>query len=199
LVTLAAVPDNTPVILCTIADATSAPDDDRAMEWGEFAAVADYLVKPIAEETLLAVVRDSLRRRGLNPDGPATILLVDDEPDELRLFWRMLAATGHPYRVLTAANGVEALEVLREHRPDLIVSDLLMPEMNGFQLVAAKNAIAEVRDIPLVIISARDPQGHPIVAESITAIRAGGLSIPQLLACIEGLSGILSPLPRVAE
>ena len=71
-----------------------------------------------------------------------------------------------------------------------------MPEMNGFQLVAAKNAQAELRDIPLVIISARDPQGQPIVADSVTAIRAGGLSIPQLLACIKPLSSILSPLPQ---
>jgi CheY-like chemotaxis protein/nitrogen-specific signal transduction histidine kinase len=197
---VASVPDNTPVILCTIPAAH--PTDGRAT--GESATtlapnalstVAGYLVKPVSAEALLAAVTDSLRARDLNPDGPATVLLVDDEPDELRLFWRMLSATGRPYRVLTAGNGVEALEILRAERPDVVVSDLVMPEMDGFQLVAAKNAILELRDIPLVIISARDPQGQPIVAESVTAIRAGGLSIPQLLASIEALSAILSPLP----
>jgi CheY-like chemotaxis protein len=158
-------------------------------------AVADYLLKPISQEGLLAAVTAALRRSGRDPAGQATVLLVDDEPDELRLFWRMLAATGRGFRVLTAANGAEALAVLHEDPPDVIVSDLVMPQMDGFQLAAAKDAVPALRDIPLVILSARDPQGQPIAAESITATRTGGLSIPQLLACVEALSTILSPLP----
>jgi CheY-like chemotaxis protein/nitrogen-specific signal transduction histidine kinase len=198
------IPADIPVILCPIPIAGWAPltpthptpdqqpNDNRPSDPN---AISDYLVKPISQEALLAAVTNSLAACGLNPDDPATILLVDDEPDELRLFWRMLAATNRRYRILTAGNGVEALAVLREERPDVVVSDLMMPEMDGFQLVAAKNSFPELRAIPLVIISARDPQGQPIVAESVTAIRAGGLSIPQLLASVEALSKILSPLP----
>lgn len=208
--TFAGIPGDIPVILCPIPIAgwtALTPEFPRGGAGSSPAALAqpsdpnaisDYLVKPVSQEALLAAVTNSLRARGIDPQGAATVLLVDDEPDELRLFWRMLAATGRPYRVLTAANGAEALAILREERPDLVVSDLMMPQMDGFQLVAAKNNIAELRDIPLVIISARDPQGQPIVAESVTALRAGGLSIPQLLACVEALSTILSPLPGPA-
>jgi signal transduction histidine kinase/CheY-like chemotaxis protein len=189
---LRSIPRDVPVISCPIpGTGWAAPGDPEA--------IADYLVKPISQEALLAAVTAALRGRGLQPDGPATILLVDDEPDELRLFWRMLAAADRHYRVLTAGNGMEALAVLREEKPDVVVSDLMMPEMDGFQLAAAKDAIRELRDIPLVIISARDPQGQPIVAESVTAMCAGGLSIPQLLACVEALSAILSPLPGASR
>lgn len=194
-----AVPGDIPVIFCPLplTGWAAPPSEVCAGEPGASSshAVADYLLKPISQEGLLAAVTAALRRSGRDPAGQATVLLVDDEPDELRLFWRMLAATGRGFRVLTAANGAEALAVLHEDPPDVIVSDLVMPQMDGFQLAAAKDAVPALRDIPLVILSARDPQGQPIAAESITATRTGGLSIPQLLACVEALSTILSPLP----
>jgi CheY-like chemotaxis protein len=68
-----------------------------------------------------------------------------------------------------------------------------MPEMNGFQLLAAKNEDPALRDIPVVVISARDPAGQLIVSDSLTVTRGGGLSVPQLLASIEALSRILAP------
>jgi len=128
-----------------------------------------------------------------------TILVVDDEPEALRLFRRMLASTGRGYRVLRAANGRQALAILRSERPDAILLDLVMPEMDGFQLLAAKNADPALRDIPVVAISARDPAGQPILSNALAVTRGGGLSTPQLLACIEALSRILSPAGRAAE
>lgn len=192
-----ALPGDVPVIHCPIPAtgrhaAFESVNSNLSTDMGPF---TDYLVKPISREELLAVIVNALQQRGAPGKHPATVLLVDDEPDELRLFWRMLSLEGGRFRILTANNGLEALEILREERPDVVISDLVMPEMDGFQLVAARNADPALREIPLVILSARDPQGHPIVSESITATLSGGLSALQVLACIEALSAILSPLP----
>jgi CheY-like chemotaxis protein len=94
--------------------------------------------------------------------------------------------------VLTASNGQQALRMLGEHHPDLLLLDLIMPGMDGFQLLAAKRDDSALRDIPVIVISARDPAGHPIVTSALAATRGGGLSVPQLLASIEGLTGILA-------
>lgn len=191
-----------PIILCPIPatgwsnrSGEGEPASANGVAQGEDDQITDYIVKPVSQEALLAAVTATLRASGVNPEGPATILLADDEPDELRLFWRMLSASGGRYRILTANNGAEAYEILQNERPDLILSDLVMPVMDGFQLAAAKNAMPKGREIPMVILSARDPQGQPIVAESVTAWRTGGLSVSQILQCIEALSIILSPLP----
>jgi signal transduction histidine kinase/CheY-like chemotaxis protein len=172
------LPNNVPLIIC------SAPGVSAA---AHSLGVADYLIKPIARETLLATL-DRLRLKG------KTILVADDDADTLRLFRRVLSSAEQGYRVLTATDGREAWRVLCEERPDAILLDLFMPEMDGFELLAAKNADPLLRDIPTAVISARDPLGRPIVSRALAVTCSAGLSLPQLLACIEALSAILSPL-----
>jgi signal transduction histidine kinase/DNA-binding response OmpR family regulator len=138
----------------------------------------DYLVKPVSGSALLA----ALDRFGI---ASGTILIVDDEQDAIQLFWRMLAACGRGYRVLTAANGAQALAVLATDRPDAILLDLTMPGVDGFQLLALRKDEPAWRDVPVIIMSARDPAGHPIVASAFGITRGGGLTVPQLLAHIE--------------
>ncbi|RAS35444.1 response regulator [Paraburkholderia bryophila] len=81
-----------------------------------------------------------------------TILVVDDEFDILTV-WRLLLER-HGYAVLTASNGAAALEQIRNTRPDIIVSDCMMPIMSGQQLCAVLNANADLRDIPILLCSA---------------------------------------------
>jgi signal transduction histidine kinase/CheY-like chemotaxis protein len=154
--------------------------------------VADYLVKPISREALLATL-DRLELRG------RTLLIVDDEPEALRLFRRMVASAGRDYRVLRATNGQEALSILREEHPDAMLLDLVMPQMDGFQLLAAKAEDPALREIPVVVISARDPTGHPIVSNALAVTRRDGLSMPQLVACIEAITRILSTTGQVGD
>ncbi len=71
----------------------------------------------------------------------AKILVVDDEPDHLAIVQRWLEDDG--YEVVTAANGWDGLEMLAEHRPDLTITDIRMPQMDGFQLI---KRIREVSD-----------------------------------------------------
>ncbi|MCC8392744.1 response regulator [Paraburkholderia sp. MMS20-SJTR3] len=81
-----------------------------------------------------------------------TILVVDDEFDILTV-WRLLLER-HGYTVLTASNGAVALELVRTSRPDIIVSDCMMPVMSGTELCAALNADADLREIPIILCSA---------------------------------------------
>jgi signal transduction histidine kinase/CheY-like chemotaxis protein len=176
---LSALPYNTPAVTCWVPG-----EDETARRLG----VVRYLVKPVNRETLLTAL-DELQK-------PITsVLVVDDEADALRLFARMLASSGRNYQILRAKSGLRALSLLRERRPDVMLLDLIMPGMDGFQVLEAKAQDAAIRDVPVVVVSSRDPQGEPIVSDMLTVTRAGGLSVRDLLACIRALSEILSP-PR---
>ncbi len=170
------LPLGLPVIVC------SAPGKRDA---AEALGVADYLVKPISRDDLLAAL-NRLEMRG------RTILIVDDEPDVLRLFRRMLSSAGRDYRVLRATSGQQARDMMREEQPDVVLSDLIMPEMDGFQLIAEMRDDAALRHIPVVVTSARDPFGQPIVSKSLAVMRREGITMPQLLAGIESLVKNLS-------
>lgn len=81
-----------------------------------------------------------------------TVLVVDDEYGTVEVLLAALEDAG--YRVLTAANGRRALERLEENKPDLVVSDFMMPLMDGAALVQAMRANPEYRDIPVIMMSA---------------------------------------------
>jgi CheY-like chemotaxis protein len=80
------------------------------------------------------------------------LLVVDDIPDILTLLKATLTFKG--YRVLTARNGEEALEMIRKEKPSLIVADILMPKMDGFSLVHYMRLDPDLREIPVVFLSA---------------------------------------------
>jgi len=80
------------------------------------------------------------------------LLVVEDIPDILNLLEATLKFKG--YRVVTARNGEEALEVIQKDRPALIITDILMPKMDGFNLVHRLRINPETRTIPVVFLSA---------------------------------------------
>lgn len=82
----------------------------------------------------------------------ARILLVEDNSDMREYLRRLL---GGPYEVEVAANGVAALEVVKVHQPDLVLSDVMMPEMNGFELLRHLRSDPHLQAIPIILISAR--------------------------------------------
>lgn len=169
------LPNNTPLITCSI------PRLDELNPWG----AAVRLVKPIFRETLLAALDQLNIKEG-------TILIVDDEPDALQLFRRMLTSLARDYRILLARDGQEALAILQECRPHVILLDLVMPNMDGFQLLRLRPQHPVLSEIPVVIISARDPAGQPIMSSMVAATLGGGLSLSQLLASIEAFSKVLA-------
>jgi len=158
----------------------------------ETLGVADYLVKPVAPQILLA----ALDR--LSPNAK-TVLVVDDNPEVQRLTRRVLVSSERGYRVLRAANGQEALDVLSEERPDVILLDLVMPEMDGLRFLERVRQHPTAGDIPIVVLSARDPWNQPIVSSGLTITRGGGLSPAQILACVDFISKIMDTAWRPGD
>ncbi|MDD9972677.1 MAG: response regulator, partial [Candidatus Poribacteria bacterium] len=86
------------------------------------------------------------------PQEAAKILVVDDEPRNVRILQIQLNARG--YTVYTAADGLQALEVVKEEMPDLILLDINMPKMDGFEVVKHVRANEATEFIPIVMITA---------------------------------------------
>jgi len=82
----------------------------------------------------------------------ASILVVDDEPDIVRVVVRIMEARGHT--VATAHDGVEALDQVRASRPDVIILDVNLPGMNGFEVCNRLRADESTRTIPIVMMTA---------------------------------------------
>jgi CheY-like chemotaxis protein len=86
-------------------------------------------------------------------EQPRYILVVEDIPNILELIDTTLKFKGG-YRVVTAHNGVEALEAIKKERPALVITDILMPQMDGFSLVHRLRLDPETRNIPVIFLSA---------------------------------------------
>jgi CheY-like chemotaxis protein len=84
---------------------------------------------------------------------PFRILVVDDEPTLVRLMEFILAKHGH--KMLVATNGAEALDVIRNERPDLILLDIMMPRIDGYEVAKTVRADPELCTIPIVMLSAK--------------------------------------------
>jgi CheY-like chemotaxis protein len=153
--------------------------------------IVRYLVKPVTHDVLLSVLED------LGGDVQR-VLLVDDEPEALQLFARMLYAAPREYQVLRANSGRRALGLMRHRKPHVVLLDLIMPDMDGFEVLREKRQDPSIRDIPVVVISSRDPVGHPIVSDRLTVTRSGGLSALDVLACTRAVSEILAPVAQLA-
>jgi adenylate cyclase len=129
-----------PVVIVTILD-----EQRRGIALG----AAGYLTKPIDRERLIAILSR------LRPaSAPGSVLVVEDDEDQRQLVREILGARG--WRVREAANGRLALDAVEAEVPDVILLDLMMPEMDGFELVAALQAKAAWREIPVVVVTALD-------------------------------------------
>jgi CheY-like chemotaxis protein len=145
-----------------------------------------YLIKPVDRETLLSTLQEVGR-------DISNVLLVDDNPEVIKLFGRILTSGEKKYRILRATSGPQALEMLRLRKPDVMILDLIMPEMSGFQVLEEKGRDPCIRDIPVLVITSRDPSNTPIVSDILNIWREGGFSIQDLLNSITALSESLIP------
>jgi len=85
--------------------------------------------------------------------SPVTILVVDDDLDHLNIVRLKLEA--HPFKVITAKDGTEALRLIREHLPSLIILDVMIPKLSGFKVARLLKFDAKVKQIPLILLTAR--------------------------------------------
>ena len=87
----------------------------------------------------------------------STVLIVDDNPQNVELLQAFLESL--PVRIITAADGVEALEKIEAHNPDLILLDIMMPRMSGFQVCRKLKGEPKTRDIQVLMVTALNELG----------------------------------------
>lgn len=144
--------------------------------------LADFLTRPVGQESLLAV----LRSRRVQPEGEA-ILVVDDIADNREYLAACLRDEG--YRVVLAASGPEALDYLENHVPQLVILDLMMPQMDGFEVLSRLRSLPGGKHLPVIILSAMDltdEQRRTLLAQQTEQIlKKGAQSIDELLALLD--------------
>jgi signal transduction histidine kinase/DNA-binding response OmpR family regulator len=110
---------------------------------------AEYLVKPVGKEQLLA----ALYRAAAMPERKHTVVAIDDDPLAIELVRASLEPEG--WMVLGAATGQEGLALIRERQPSAVLLDLLMPGMDGFEVVEALRADPRTKSVPVVILTSK--------------------------------------------
>jgi len=163
-----------PVVVCSIIS-----DQGKGFSLG----AADYLVKPIMEDDLI----DALKR--LDGHAPTNVLIIDDTPEDVRLIRRILETPrgdGGPrpsYIIHEACNGAEGIAAVHQHPPDVIILDLMMPQMDGFAVLETLKANADTRYIPIIVVTAKvlTDEDHQRLNGNIEALLSKGLFTEQEL------------------
>ena len=131
-----------------------AEDEQKAIEAG----CDGYMSKPINTKTFLEIIegfmtgKDAAPERKKNGVTPV-ILIVDDDPLNVKLIDALLSSE---YQTMKAYDGIEALEKVRETMPDLILLDIMMPNLDGYAVIRQLKSNALTRNIPIIMITALD-------------------------------------------
>lgn len=148
---------------------------------------ADLLVKPVSHQQLLTTIDQLgiLVRR---------VLIADDDPEVVRLFRRMLSTRIPAQDCLEAYNGEEALQVMREKRPDLVLLDLIMPNVDGRSVLEQMAADPELAQVPVILVSAKG-QGQTGLrfSGSIQISKARGFQLGEVVQALEAIFSALAP------
>jgi CheY-like chemotaxis protein len=133
---------NVPVVVVSL---------DASHEVGVSVGAKAVLQKPFGPNEL----RQELDRLGFQPPaiGEIKILIVDDDPRALELMTAFLRQPG--YTILTAFGGQEGISMIQQHKPDLVVLDLLMPDIGGIEVVEALKRDPDTARIPVIMVTAR--------------------------------------------
>ncbi len=133
-----------PVIMLTIVD-----DKQRGFALG----ATDYLTKPIDRDRLTALVRQHQHQHAATPEQ-IRVLIVEDDRSTRDMLQRLIEREG--WQVVTADNGRTALHRIAEKPPTLILLDLMLPQMDGFEVINALRAAEIWRSIPVIVVTAMD-------------------------------------------
>jgi signal transduction histidine kinase/CheY-like chemotaxis protein len=129
-----------PVVVLSIVD---------DMRLGQALGASDYLVKPVDRDRLIAALKKWCKK----PSGPVA-LIAEDDPATRELLRRTLEKDG--WEVVEAANGRQALECVAQQPPAVIVLDLMMPEMDGFEFLEELRRRPEGRQVPVLVVTAKE-------------------------------------------
>lgn len=119
----------------------------------------------------------------------ARVLLIDDSPTETYKITTMLE--NHGYEVITASNGADGVATAKKENPDLVLMDIVMPGLNGFQATRQLSRSPETKDIPVIIVTTKDQDTDRVWGERQGA--KGYLTKPVDEAVLmEAINGLLN-------
>jgi DNA-binding response OmpR family regulator len=163
-----------PVILVTVVG-----DRDLGLALG----AVDYLTKPIAPDELMRVVQ-RVRRSGEQAD----VLIVDDDPGTRDVLRRTLSREG--WTVREAENGAKGLEELSISKPAIVLLDLMMPEMDGFEMLRAMRANAMWHNVPVVVVTSKDLDRQELEwlrGNTREVFQKGAYGLGELVSSVRGM------------
>ena len=158
------LPD-TPIIGCTF---PSAEASIRAL------GALTYLIKPVTRADL---------RRALELTGPIVrrILLVDDDGEFQQMLVRMLLTLNDTLEINTVSSGDAGLAAMASWQPDLVLLDIKLPQLDGWQVLQRKAQDPAIQTIPTIVLSAHDPLEQPPLSRLVMVTMGQGLSVSKLL------------------
>jgi signal transduction histidine kinase/CheY-like chemotaxis protein len=149
--------------------------------------VVDYVTKPISLTRLRAALRQ-LRKR------VRSVLIVDDDPEMARLLARMVRSSRQSCQVWEARDGRAGLQLACAEHPDVILLDLLMPEMDGYTMLETMCQDPDLRPTPVIVITARGKDQRAVVARTIHIESATGFNVGTAMRCLRAsLDALLAP------
>ena len=117
----------------------------------------------------------------------AHILIIDDSPTDVRVFTTLLERAGHAVQAVGSAE--RGIEIVRAERPDLVIMDVIMPGMNGFQATRTLSRDPATADVPIVMISTKSMETDRVwgLRQGARAFITKPVNEKDLLACIDDL------------
>jgi CheY-like chemotaxis protein len=167
---------NIPVIITSMVD-----EKKLSIIWG----AVEHFIKPIPRDILLNTLE---KIKGNTARSSLRVLAVDDEKSAVELIAAML--NGKEFEVLKAYGGQEAIDIALKEHPDVIVLDLMMPQVTGFDVIKALKADPETIDTPIIICTAKDldSDDRKMLDGNVTSImQKGMLSREKLIDFIKAL------------
>jgi CheY-like chemotaxis protein len=167
-----------PIVECSLPSESWLADDLK---------VAACLTKPIDAEQLLGVIE----RMG----GVQSVMIVDDDRGFRQLVEQMLDASGQCFEIRHASDGAECLQAMRERVPGVLLLDLVMPEVDGFDVMAEMRKDPGLASVPVVLLTATTFAESVLRQRDscITIRRPGGLSPAEVLRCLQAVIAVLEP------
>lgn len=166
-----------PVVICSVRDWRST---------NQFTGIVNHLIKPITQQQFLSALADL-------DNSVHSLLIVDDDPEVVRLLSRIVHLAPRRYRVLAANGGAGALEILRTRHPDAVVLDLTMPEIDGYMVLAQMQSDESLRNVPVIIVTGTSGE-ETVRADLFGLTRRDGLSMEELARCMNvSLDALRSP------
>jgi len=160
----------TPVILVT-----QVTDREMGLAFG----AVDHLTKPVAQDQLIAVLNDVVGSQARD------VMIVDDDVASRQLFRRILSREG--WRVTEAVDGAQAMKHLATHRPSLMLLDLMMPNLDGFDVLGELQNHEELRSMPVIVVTSKDLSREELAwlkKNAATVVRKGASGRAELISAI---------------